>query len=311
MPKFFGSIAAAIAVTVAAVTPAQALSQRTFVASTGLDTNPCSLPLPCRTFGAAIAGTSSGGEVVILDSAGYGPVSISKSISITAPPGIYAGISVLSGVGITVSATGAIVKLSGLTINGQGGTTGVYMTTSGYLVLENCIISNFAGTNYVGIYVTGPASVTVTDSKILNNYYGAYFDGGSTGEIAHSLILGNTQEGVHVNGSAVAAGTGVAIEDSEVSQNYIGLNAVSTIASSRANIAIIRSQIFTNIYGAASQSTAGTSYVTMTASFLMGNVTGLYQYQAGGSATVESFGDNSAQFDTTPLLGTLTTRQHF
>src|SRR5512143_2690540 len=71
--------------------------QRTFVASTGSDTNACSLSAPCRGFVTAIAHTSAGGKVIVLDAAGYGPVTVSHSVSLTAAPGIYAGISVASG----------------------------------------------------------------------------------------------------------------------------------------------------------------------------------------------------------------------
>ena len=56
-----------------------------------------------------------------MDSAGYGAVTITQSVSIIAPAGIYAGISVFGGDGVTVNAPGAIVVLRGLSINGQGG----------------------------------------------------------------------------------------------------------------------------------------------------------------------------------------------
>jgi hypothetical protein len=80
-------------------------AQRTFVASYGSDANPCSLTAPCRGFAAAVAQTSTDGEVIVLDSAGYGTVTIAQSVSIIAPPGVYAGISVFSGDGITVGST--------------------------------------------------------------------------------------------------------------------------------------------------------------------------------------------------------------
>ena len=104
---------------------ALAASQRTFVASTGVDTNACSISAPCRSFSAAIAKTSAPGEVIVLDSAGYGPVTIDKSISLIAPAGIHAGVTVFSGDGITVDAPGSTVLLRGLSINGHGGVTGV------------------------------------------------------------------------------------------------------------------------------------------------------------------------------------------
>src|SRR5215831_4846127 len=61
---------------------ASAQVQRTFVSGGGSDSNPCSRTAPCRTFGQALSQTSSGGEVVALDSAGYGPFSITQAVSI-------------------------------------------------------------------------------------------------------------------------------------------------------------------------------------------------------------------------------------
>ena len=60
---------------------------------------PAALAAPCRSFNAAIAQTSAGGEVVILDTAGYGTMSINKSIKVIGPSGVYGGISVLGGAG--------------------------------------------------------------------------------------------------------------------------------------------------------------------------------------------------------------------
>src|ERR671934_1739865 len=104
--------------------PARALAtiRRTFVSTSGSDANPCDRATPCRSFGAAIANTTAGGEVIVLDSGGYGPVTITKAVSIIAPPGIYAGITALSGDAIDVSAgTSDKVTLRGLTLNGIGG----------------------------------------------------------------------------------------------------------------------------------------------------------------------------------------------
>jgi hypothetical protein len=97
------------------------------VSPSGADVNTasnCALAAPCRSFGAAIGVTNAGGEIIVLDSAGYGPVAITKSVSIISPPGIYAGVSVLSGQGITINTAGVEVTLRGLTVNGQGGSVG-------------------------------------------------------------------------------------------------------------------------------------------------------------------------------------------
>ncbi len=72
-------------------------AQRTFVSTAGFDTNDCSLTAPCRGFAKALTVTDVGGEIVVLDSGGYGAVAIGQPVSIIAPSGVYAGISVFAG----------------------------------------------------------------------------------------------------------------------------------------------------------------------------------------------------------------------
>src|SRR5437588_4826589 len=80
-------------------------AQRSFVsAGSGSDSNPCTRSAPCRNFQAAIAQTVSGGEVVALDSGGYGPVTINQAITLVAPPGVYAGVTAFSGPAIGINA---------------------------------------------------------------------------------------------------------------------------------------------------------------------------------------------------------------
>src|SRR5438876_9156935 len=82
-------------------------AQRTFVsAAIGSDANPCTRALPCRSFAAALPFTDTDGEVIVVDSGGYGPVTITQSVSLIAPDGVYAGITTLafSGPAVTVNA---------------------------------------------------------------------------------------------------------------------------------------------------------------------------------------------------------------
>jgi hypothetical protein len=147
---------------------AQALAaQRTFVRSDGVDTNPCSIASPCRSFAVAIAATDPDGEIVVLDSAGYGIVTVSKGVSIIAPPGIYAGISVPSGNdGIDVAASGKKVVLRGLAINGQGGNTGINITAAAEVHIEYCVVSNMGSD---GIQVTSGGAVYVDHTIVRSN----------------------------------------------------------------------------------------------------------------------------------------------
>ncbi len=88
----------------------------------------------------------------MLDSAGYGAVTIAQSVSIIAPPGVYAGITASSGDGVTVNGAGIVVVLQGLTINGLGtGSNGINFSAGDELHVINGSISNFASS---GIYAT-------------------------------------------------------------------------------------------------------------------------------------------------------------
>lgn len=151
----------------AGAAPADA-AQRTFVRSDGSDLDPCTLAQPCRGFAAAIALTDPNGEIVALDSAGYGTVTVGKAVSIIAPPGVYAGISVSGGQdGVTVNAGPADkVVLRGLSINGQGGDHGIVVTGARQLHIEGCEIANMGGD---GIQVNGGTAVYVANSTVRSN----------------------------------------------------------------------------------------------------------------------------------------------
>src|SRR3954447_4229534 len=61
---------------------ANAQATRTWVSGVGDDVNPCSRTAPCKTFAGAISKTASPGIINCLDPAGYGAVTITKSIEI-------------------------------------------------------------------------------------------------------------------------------------------------------------------------------------------------------------------------------------
>lgn len=147
--------------------PTVSAAPRTFVASNGQDINPCSLAFPCRSFAAALALTDVGGELIVLDSAGYGPVTITKSVSIAAPDGVYAGVTAPSGNGITVTAgAGDVVSLRGLRLNGTGATHGIQVTAVGQLHVARTEIAGFTGR---GIDFAAPGSLYVSDSAARDN----------------------------------------------------------------------------------------------------------------------------------------------
>src|SRR6476646_11703721 len=89
-----------------------ALNNRSAVSITGNDANPCTTALPCRSFSVALANTVSGGEIIALDSAGYGPFTIGQSVTVSGAPGAHAAISATSGDAIAI--TSGLVTLRNL-----------------------------------------------------------------------------------------------------------------------------------------------------------------------------------------------------
>ena len=91
--------------TLSAVSAHAAARDRVFVASYGNDNDPCTFGSPCKTFQNAINTVAVGGEVTAIDSAGFGPFTISHSVTITSPNGVEAGIATPSGqTAITINA---------------------------------------------------------------------------------------------------------------------------------------------------------------------------------------------------------------
>src|ERR1051326_6903442 len=124
-------------------TTASAQSTRVFVAAQGSDGNACTFAAPCRTFQHAHDVVAAGGEIDVLDPAGYGAVTITKSISIQGHQ--FSGISTPSGgTGITINASASDdINLSGLIIEGAGlGQLGIVFNTGRSLSIENCVIRN-------------------------------------------------------------------------------------------------------------------------------------------------------------------------
>jgi hypothetical protein len=185
-------------------------AQRAFVASIGTDNPACSLTAPCRTFTAAVTAVNTGGEVIVLDTGGYGAITIGKSVSITVPSGIYAGITVSSGDGITVNGSGIIVAFRGLTINGQGGNNGIAIADAATTRVENCVISNL---NASGIYHTA-GMLYVEDTTVRNN---AGIGIWSIGAVQANLDRVRMEE--NLDGVRAQHGAYVAVHDSVMTHN--------------------------------------------------------------------------------------------
>ena len=125
------------------VSDVQAQTFRTFVRSNGSDGNTasnCPISNPCRGIAAALTVTQAGGEIVILDTAGYGVATINQAVTITAAPGVIGFIQVPNSTsGLVVNpGAGNTVVLRNLSFNGSGATNTTGITqSSGRLIVEN------------------------------------------------------------------------------------------------------------------------------------------------------------------------------
>lgn len=289
-----------------AVTPAEA-RQRSFVASDGDDANICDTFFPCRTFAKAVTVTDPNGEVVALDTSGFGNVTLTQSISIIAAPGAYAGMSVFPGfVGITIATPGINVVLRGVSINSQGGAVGVSMTGNGNLSIENCIISNFSSVGQHGVSVNAAATVRMVDTLVRDNDTGIQLQGGAAADISGSKFLGNGK-GILAT-STVGTTTAVTISDTVVTGGINGIEAISgTSGTSRINV--IRATVTDNTtVGIKTSASAGTAKVTLSDSMVTGNGIGLSQGATGtGTGTLNSLQNNTVTDNTLNTSGTIST----
>src|SRR6516162_7340211 len=149
--------------------PAHAARARVFVASYGNDSNPCTFGSPCKTFQQAVNVVAVGGEVAAIDSAGFGTITISHSVTITSPPGVEAGIAApASGAAaITINAgPGDIINASGLTLNGANvpNSTGIAFNSGGRLNIQDTVIRNFTGDGIL----FNPNSTTLSQIYVAN-----------------------------------------------------------------------------------------------------------------------------------------------
>ena len=200
--------------------PVQAAISRTYVASTGSDANTiysCNFTHPCRSFQTAFSQVTDGGEILAVDGSGYGPITIDRSVSIIANPGVFAGIGVFSGAGVTIATAGVNVVLRGLTFNGQGGLSGVNMSNGARLSIDNCVFSNFSGGS--AINVQAAATVNIINTLVRDGLNGVTLANSALASISGSQFLGNTSIGINVTTGASAT-----VSASMVTRNGTGLS---------------------------------------------------------------------------------------
>jgi hypothetical protein len=285
--------------------PAAAQAVRTWVSTSGSDTNPCTRTAPCRNFSAAITAVSAGGEVVVLDSGGYGAVTINKAVTLISPAGIHAAIAPTAGAAMTVNGgAGDVIVLRGLYLNSQGATTGISFTAGAGLHLENIVINGFSD----GLLFNGVGDLFVKDSLVRNQGDTGIELQGSAGFAFAALDRVRLER----NGTALAANedSRVNIRDSVAARNFIGLAAAGTSGATAelniencmvsnnvdrgvsaegfAKVLVANSMVSSNMVGIRTMDS--NAVIRVVGTTITGNGTGV---SVAGGSTLASFGNNA------------------
>jgi hypothetical protein len=265
----------ALAFAALASMPACAQTARVFVSGLGLDTNPCTVNQPCRTFQQAYNSVAANGEIEVLDPAGYGALTISHGISIQghgwASISSQAACSGCSAITIAVT-TSDPVMINGLVLDGTGsGFAGINITSGLSVQILNTVIRHFrvgveddtttnnsfrliedtvaSDNSLVGFSFSPPFGITfkATLNRVTanNNRWGVYAQGNADTMIANSVISNSPEYGLFTIGNGVTS-----LAKSVFSGNGVGVGI--------------------------------------------------------GSGTVKSYGDNYLNDNTTPVMGSLT-----
>lgn len=273
-------------------TDSRALANRVFVsARSGNDANACdNINTPCQTFAGAVTQLNPGGEAIVLDSGGYGPVTITQAVTIEAAPGVTAFIHPPSGDAITVNAGSGKVTLRGLVLNGGTG-AGINVNSAGTLNVENCTITGFGGGAGIAMFSAGHLNVKGTDITSCQSGVFALNPGGTIlASIDHCHLDGNMTGYVTETTSP-----GVSLTTGSYSTANNNSNNGWVVGGSSSGVDALYLEFCTGsengLYGLAEASTNAQSKAGYSNCQFANN--GQYGVARFGSSTVESRGDNT------------------
>ncbi|MET0754403.1 MAG: hypothetical protein ABWZ66_13555 [Pyrinomonadaceae bacterium] len=250
-------------------TLANAQATRTWVSGVGDDVNPCSRTAPCKTFAGAISKTATNGEINCLDPAGYGAVTINKSLTIDCEDTQGSILASLT-TGIIVNGANVDVRIRGISINGAGnGINCIRVLGSGTvkLTLDEVVCSGFT-THGVSIETsTGSSKIVVLNSSFRNitgNGINSFVTGaGSTTVAVDSSLFAFCGVGINLGVASVGS-----VVDSTVTNNTTGIQAAGATSFLNA----VGNQITHNGTGVSALSS---STIRIGNNLVTGNSTGL------------------------------------
>jgi hypothetical protein len=195
---------AALAPVAAAHAQTRPTAIRTYVSGLGNDANTaavCPRTKPCRTLAAAYSVTQKGGEIIALDPADYGPITIIATVSLFGNIDALIGVAT-GGTGVTINAPAAEkIIIRDFTISGAGATnTKGIALNSGQLTLLHSTLKQLS----TGLTVSN-TKVDVVHTDVIDNETGisttgtgvdtngGSFTGPTQVRIAWGSAIGNTK----------------------------------------------------------------------------------------------------------------------
>jgi hypothetical protein len=281
------------------VTATFALAQgltRTFVSSSGVDSNPCTVTAPCASFAHAFTLTQPTGIIAALDPGKYGPLTITYPVTVNGN-GWAAITGTAQGNGITINADVGNVILTGLEVDGAGAAyNGIVFNSGASLTVSNCIVKDFISndaTSGNGIMIaptSGAVDFTIVNTVALNNgsagihYLPAAGSAAATGAIDH-IIAANNAIGMAVDLSATSGGSAAVTISNSTANNNTSDGVVAASAGDTVTVTVDRDEVSSNGTGV---SVGANTAVLLSRSVIAENST----YGISNSGTAASSQDN-------------------
>jgi hypothetical protein len=236
-----------------------------------------------------VTAVAAGGEVIVLDSAGYGPVTLTKSVSLIAPAGVYAGVTVTMNDGIDVNAPGGVVNLVGLNItNVSSGIAGVSMINAAQLHIERLVVTGFLDEAALKFHPGSDGRFTVRDSELRFNFTAIDVSFVAEGSVDH-VRMDDDDYGVIIQDTGK-----ITVRDSVFYDGTVGLEVNSTNTTVEANV--VNCLFFSGNFGiflfAQNQSTAIARFSDSTFVNLGAAIAHSTSGIATGTMSLVSFGNN-------------------
>ena len=295
-PRFVNQIILSVVTLILTTFAAFAQPSQTFVsAKNGVDGNPCTLTLPCRSLASAHSLVAAGGRILIVDAGDYAEVTITKSVSIEAAPGVAAVVknpAISSLITINAGSTDKVF-LQGLHFKGSSSTNlrAVLYSSAAIVSVSNCSMEGFSSE---GIRAQASGHLTIVQTTVRNNGTGVALSPASSGTltvaIESSLIEKSNFNGINASGAANAI-LRLTLRDTNLAHNVgAGLRTIANPTNSIVECVVENSVSFGNGVGLLAERDG--TVIRVSACTIVGNGLGLQTSNLGqifsrGNSTLE------------------------